>query len=685
MRDRRQFLKTVAALTAAGSLPASIGRALALPANRRTGSIADVEHVVILMQENRSFDHYFGTLRGVRGFGDPRPVTLRTGRSAFHQPTPDGAGEILPFHMDSATTSGQLIKSLDHSWKGDAAEWAHHACWIKHKTPLTMGHFRREDIPFYHALADAFTIGDGYHASIHGPTNPNRMFLFTGTSGLSVGDAGKQAVGNADDANWTGDAARDAADFAAAGWTTYAERLHRSGIGWRLYQEFDNFGDNSLAYFKNFRGLAPSDPLYQRARTIVPGSTADNAKESTAQHLVDAFAADVAGGTLPQVSWIVAPAKYSEHPEAPPAFGESLTSRILDALTANPEVWAKTALIINYDENDGFFDHVPAPIPAIDPAMGRSTVDHHGESYEGNAVGLGVRVPLIVVSPWTRGGWVDSQVFDHTSVIRFLERRFGVMEPNISPWRRMVTGDLTSMFDFDDPDASALHGFPDAAASVARMAASARLPAPVVPVAQALPIQEPGQRPARALPYRLAVDEVPDGGGLTLAFRNRGAAGAVFNVYAGAGKAGPWFYGIGAGDALTDPLHGLDAAGDYAVAAHGPNGFLRSFEGRRDRDPAGLLVVAEEIGDELLVKLANRGSAPRRVVLQALAYGSRPDRSVDLAPGASRTLRYPVAASDHWYDFAVALPGSSWRRRFAGHVETGRPSRSDPAFGAMVA
>jgi phospholipase C len=432
-QDRRHFLKTIAAMTAAGSLPASIARALALPAVRRTGSIRDVEHVVILMQENRSFDHYFGTLRGVRGYRDPRPMMLRSGKSVFHQPTPDGTGEILPFHMDSATTSGPLIKSLDHSWKGSAAEWADYDVWIKHKTPLTMGHFRRQDIPFYYALADAFTICDGYYASLHGPTNPNRMYLFTGTSGLSVGDDGLQAVSNADDANWTGDSGRDKPDFEGAGWVTYAERLQAAGVSWKVYQEYDNFGDNSLAFFANFRGLSPEDILHRRGRAIVPGSTAENAASSDAGYLVEAFAGDVAAGALPQVSWIVAPTRYSEHPEAPPAYGESFTARILDALTAHPEMWAKTALIINYDENDGFFDHMPSPLPATGSLQGKSTIHTRGEDYRGEAVGLGVRVPLLVVSPWTRGGWVSSEIFDRTSVIRFLERRFDVMEPNISP------------------------------------------------------------------------------------------------------------------------------------------------------------------------------------------------------------------------------------------------------------
>jgi phospholipase C len=681
-RDRRHFLKTVATMTASGVLPGSIGRALSLPAARRSGSIQDVENVVILMQENRSFDHYFGTLRGVRGYGDPRPMMLRSGKNVFHQPTPDGAGEILPFHMDSRTTSGPLIKSLDHSWKGSAAEWADYDVWIKHKTPLTMGHFRREDIPFYYALADAFTICDGYYASLHGPTNPNRMFLFAGTSGLSVGDDGLQAISNADDTNWTGDSSKDKSDFEGAGWTTYAERLEAAGISWRLYQEYDNFGDNSLAFFANFRGLSPSDILHRRGRAIVPGSTETNAGASDASHLVKAFADDVAADTLPQVSWIVAPTKYSEHPEAPPAYGESFTSRILDALTAHPAMWAKTALIINYDENDGFFDHMPSPLPAIGATQGRSSVDTRGEIYKGEAVGLGVRVPLLVISPWTRGGWVSSEVLDHTSVIRFLERRFGVMEPNISPWRRAVTGDLTGLFDFDDPEGSALPGLPTTAGYLRRTAEVATLPTPTVPNIQALPVQEAGQRPARALPYALAVHAQDRGdASLSLQFVNNGAAAAVFNVYAADEKAGPWFYTVGRGEQITDQLRGLDSNRPYAVSVHGPNGFLREFAGRPGAANVSITMTVPPENDRIAFTVSNRSKKPVRAILCPLAYGGEV-RKVALAPGTSTTLFQAIAHQDHWYDVAIELEGAALRRRFAGHIETGNPSRSDPALGA---
>ncbi|WP_040150933.1 alkaline phosphatase family protein, partial [Xanthomonas citri] len=333
--SRRDFLKRVAALTAAGALPSSIGRALALPANARTGTLRDLEHVVILMQENRSFDHYFGALRGVRGFGDPRALQLRDGHAVWSQPTPDGR-RVLPFAFDSQNTCAPLIKSLDHSWKAghgqDPARWAEYDAWVPYKGELTMGYFQRHDIPYYHALADAFTICDGYYCSLHGPTNPNRMYLFTGTSGPSVGNVGAQAVTNADDGNWTADMARDKPGYAALQWTTYAQRLQAAGVDWRVYQEYDNFGCNSLAYFSHYRDLRTDDERYLRARACVPGSTAGNAATTQAEHLVAAIAADVRANRLPQVSWVIPPTAYCEHPEAPPAYGESLVARLIDAL-----------------------------------------------------------------------------------------------------------------------------------------------------------------------------------------------------------------------------------------------------------------------------------------------------------------------------------------------------------------
>ncbi|HWU12510.1 MAG TPA: phospholipase C, phosphocholine-specific, partial [Caulobacter sp.] len=475
---RRRFMQTASG-AALGAAAAS-GPARATSPGR--GSIQDVEHVVILMQENRSFDHYFGALRGVRGFDDPHPALKPNGDPVWMQKQldQDGGETIMPFRLNTGATAAQCLSGLDHSWKGSHERWKNYDVWMPEKGPMSMGHLTREDIPYYYALADAFTICDAYHASVHGPTGPNRLFLFSGTNGLSVGQVTVSAVSNeGSDDNGCADMAKDDPAFPGYGWTPYAARLEAAGISWKVYQEYDNYSDNPLAYFPMYRNLDRGSAAYQRARAWVAGSTKENVPETTGQHLVDAFAADVAADTLPAVSWIVAPFKLCEHPDAPPAYGETLTARLIAALGAHPEVWKKTVFILNYDENDGFFDHVPPPIPAIRPELGASTVDLRGEDYHGEPVGLGFRVPMLIVSPWTRGGWVNSQVFDHTSVLRFLERRFGVAEPNIGPWRRAVCGDLTSAFDFDISEAQRrdtrwLRRLPDTGDYRARSDASCR-------------------------------------------------------------------------------------------------------------------------------------------------------------------------------------------------------------------
>jgi phospholipase C len=683
--SRRRFLQFAGGAVAGASLPAPIAQALALPPRRGTGTLRDLEHVVIFMQENRSFDHYFGTLRGVRGFSDPRPLTLPSGASVFHQPKAAGSQEaVTPFHMDSASTSAQGAPNLDHSWKGSHEVWKWHDAWAPMKSELTMGYFTRRDIPFYYALADAFTICDAYHCSIFGPTNPNRMFLFTGTSGLAAGDAGPQVVANpSEEPNETADPMNDADCFCGYKWPTYAERLQAAGVSWRVYQEYDNYGDNALAYFANFRGLDRTDPLYERGRAWAEGSNADNAKSSNGEHLVAAFARDVAADSLPQVSWIIAPYKVCEHPSAMPAAGEDLTARLISALTSNPEVWGKTALILNYDENDGFFDHMPPLVPPVGGVGGQSTAALDGEHYGGVPVGLGPRVPMIVVSPWTKGGWVNSQLFDHTSVLRLLEARFDVAEPHITPWRRTVTGDLTSVFDFAAVDRAPETALPDASVLPVRAQAKANLPAPRPPANPAPPPrQEPGARPARALPYAFdAWARATPSGGLDLTIANLGAAGAGFSLYpAEAEDGGPWFYALDAGKTLLDRLP-TPAAG-YDFTLHGPNGFLRRFRGR----PIEALEVSQRYdgaAGTLLIDLHNAGAEPL-AVRTANAYAGGKGRLHRLAPGARVLDAWRIAEAGHWYDVSVVTAEDlRFLRRLAGHIETGRPSRSDPALDGL--
>ncbi len=676
---RRAFVAGTALSAAAHATVGGARLQSHLQSGSRSGSIADIEHVVILMQENRSFDHYFGTLRGVRGFGDPRPAILPSGASVWDQAqdAKDGGAIVRPFHLDTRATGAGCMQGLDHSWKGSHARWRNWDVWLPEKGPFAMGYMTRDDLAYYYALADQFTIGDAYHASIHGPTGPNRLYHWTGTSGLTVGREGAFNVTNDGvDPNPGADMAKDDAS-AGLGWTPYAARLDAAGVTWRVYQEYDNYSDNPLGYFAEYRKLDRASPGYARARGWVPGSTAANMDASRGEHLVRAFAADVAADRLPQVSWIVAPFHMSEHPDAPPAYGQALTAALVAALGANPAVWAKTAFILNYDENDGFFDHMSPPLPATRPGLGASTVALRGEVHAGEPVGLGVRVPLIVVSPWTRGGWVNSQLFDHTSVLRFLEKRFGVMEPNISPWRRTVCGDLTSLFDFAVPpearrDTGWLAALPTATGYIAASDVACRQAKPVVATTPPPARQEPGTRPARALPYDLDVVQTWEAKALTLAFHNRGAQGAVFVVAGAADDGSPRHYTVGAGRSVTDRW---PAARPLVVT--GPNGFHRSIVGSARVESHG----AFESGRTIL-HLCNRGTAPATVSLRS-AYAAPEVERVTLAPDGRTTIALAPERAHRWYDVTVTTADGS-AHRLAGHWETGAPGISEPALGGAA-
>ncbi|MBE7212104.1 MAG: phospholipase C, phosphocholine-specific, partial [Gluconacetobacter diazotrophicus] len=493
--DRRTFLKLLGSGAFAATMEGSIRKALAIPAHHRTGTIDDVGHIVVLMQENRSFDHYFGTLSGVRGFSDPRVAALATGRPVWYQP--DGASYVLPFHPDAPDLGLQFLEDLPHDWTTTHAAWNHglYDQWVPQKGTTTMAHLSRADIPYHYALADAFTVCDAYHCSILSSTDPNRYYMWTGWVG-NDGKAGGPVVDNAE---------------AGYDWHTYPERMQAAGITWTVYQDvgagltaaeswgwgsdayIGNYGDNSLLYFHQYQNAPDNSPLAERARTGTDIKVSGT--------LFDRFRADVLNGTLPQVSWIAAPEAYCEHPNWPANYGAWYVSQILDILTANPEVWSRTVFLLTYDENDGFFDHVVPPTPAATATTGGSTVSTANEFFPGSAhyapgpYGLGIRVPMLVISPWSKGGYVNSQVFDHTSIIRFIEARFAkhdpsLIETNITPWRRAVCGDLTSCFDFRTPNAARVAPPPTAGYAPPD---AVRHPdyKPAVPAAQAMPTQEP--------------------------------------------------------------------------------------------------------------------------------------------------------------------------------------------------
>ncbi|KFG72609.1 phosphocholine-specific phospholipase C [Streptomyces mutabilis] len=677
--DRRRFLQIAGATAAFSALSASVERAAALPANHRSGTIEDVEHIVVLMQENRSFDHYFGKLRGVRGFGDPHPVRLEGGKSVWHQAKGEGT-EVLPFHPEADDLGMQFLEGLPHGWADgqDAYHNGKYDRWLPAKGTTTMAYLTREDIPFHYALADTFTVCDAYHCSFIGSTDPNRYYMWSGHTG-NDGEGGGPVLGN---------------DELGYDWTTYPERLEEAGISWKIYQDIGdgldaagswgwiddpyrgNYGDNSLLYFNKYRNAKPGDPWYDKARTGTDVKNGDG--------YFDRLRADVKADRLPKISWIAAPEAFSEHSNWPSNYGAWYISQVLDALTSNPEVWAKTALFVTYDENDGFFDHLVPPLPPKSAARGRSTVDVSLDVFEGGAkhregfYGLGPRVPMLVVSPWSKGGFVCSETFDHTSIIRFMERRFGVREPNISPWRRAICGDLTSAFDFSRKDSRPAR-LPDTDAYEPPDRERHPDYRPTPPAEPDMPRQERGLRPARPLRYVPHVDGAVDAaaGKLTLTFASGPRAGAAFLVTSGNRTDGPWTYTTEAGKSIADTWNSVYSGGSYDLTVHGPNGFLRAFRGAGKA--TGPEVTARHTGDDLRLTFTNTGSGTARLRV-ADAYGGR-SRTVTVRPGATVHRTVDLARSRRWYDVTVTSESDpAFLRRLAGHVENGRPGVSDPAI-----
>ncbi|MFF3767674.1 phosphocholine-specific phospholipase C [Streptomyces sp. NPDC001922] len=681
--NRRRFMQLAGGTAALSALSGSIARAAEIPAHRRTGTLRDVEHIVVLMQENRSFDHYFGSLRGVRGFGDPRPVTLPSGKPVWYQS--DGSKDVLPFRPDAEDLGLQFLAGLDHEWNGGHAAWNKGAYdqWVPAKTATTMSYLTREDIPFHYALADSFTICDAYHCSLMGPTDPNRYYMFTGFTG-NDGSGGGPVITNAE---------------LGYSWTTYPERLEKAGISWKVYQDIGdgldakgswgwtkdayigNYGDNSLLYFNSYRNAEPGSPLHDKART------GTNAKKG--EGYFDLLKADVRAGKLPQVSWIAAPEAFSEHPNWPVNYGAWYISQVLDALTSNPDVWSRTALFITYDENDGYFDHIVPPYPPASAAQGQSTADtttEHftpsgGEDHMAAPYGLGQRVPMLVVSPWSTGGWVNSQVFDHTSIVQFMERRFGVHEPNISPWRRTVCGDLTTAFDFARSDAS-VPGLPGTDGYIPPDHERHDDYVPTPPADPKLPRQEPGLRHARPLPYDLAVDakRQKDDSRLQVDFANHGEAGASLHITSTTRADGPWTYTVGAGKRLSDSWRiPEDDAGTYDLSVHGPNGFLRRFRGHGGARHLEVSARHDSDSGRVRLILTNESSTTVGVTVRD-AHGAEHPARYRLAPGEHRVHIADPRRSHGWYDLSVVSDRDSvFLRRLAGHVETGRPGTSEPA------
>ena len=832
-------MKKAALLSGAASLsqllPESIQRALAI--NPAEGSTwRDAEHIVILMQENRSFDHALGTLRGVRGYNDPRIIELPNRNLVWLQSNTEGQ-TYAPFHLDIRNTRATWMDSLPHSWANqtNARNDGKYDQWLNVKRnsiaeysnmPLTMGFHSREDLPFYYALADAFTVCDQNFCSALTGTNPNRLHFWTGTVRPEQNENSRAHVWN------------DDMDYGTLNWKTFPERLEEHGISWKCYQNevaidtglrgeedpwLSNFQDNPLEFFGQYNihlyprhvaelkkqqsALQEEIDTLQKQIAALPAGDAhidhlqknlhekqteldkvktqpaltttgsldelsayaqnlhrkafdtntgdpdhrvledlvydDNGIQRTMKapkgDVLHSFRQDVQTGKLPMVSWLSAPENYSDHPSAP-WYGAWYVSEALDILTQDPEVWKKTIFILAYDENDGYFDHVP-PFTAPNPhrtdtgkvSEGVDTrVDYITEEQEKarngfpepfnreGSIGLGFRVPLMIASPWTRGGFVNSQVFDHTSTLQFLElflhQKTGaaIRETNISEWRRLVCGDLTSVF-------HTYHGEPihqpafvnkDANLESINKAKYKKLPddfkaltAEEIAVFNKRPQdspyvtrQEPGTRPSCALPYCMHAHGAltADKKGFTVLFVNddkvfgTATAGAPFNVYAPgnyavAGRPGhmeplrTWAYGVKAGDEITDvwPLAEFES-GRYHLRVYGPNGFYREFAGDANDPKLSVELYYETAGarPNVGLRLKNYGAACK-VELVDHSYGERlPSTHMPAADEANIVL--PLSKSHGWYDFSMQVGG--FRQRFAGRVETGKDSISDPAM-----
>ncbi|GAA4336547.1 phospholipase C, phosphocholine-specific [Pigmentiphaga soli] len=765
MNSRRKFLQGVAgsglSAAALATFPPSIRKALAIPAFHETGTIKDVKHVVILMMENRAFDHYFGTYKGVRGYGDRFTIPLPDGRNVWQQLDANGNVD-LPYHLDETKGNAQRVAGTPHSWVDTQNAWdgGRMAAWPVSKKNQTMGYFDTAEIPFQRALAEAFTLCDDYHCAFLGGTHPNRIMHSTGTTGALYG---KTFVNN-----FSGDFSVTTSASAYFDWKTTAERLEEAGVSWKVYQNIKNtYGCNPLLGFKQFRqaneALPPArqvntslsqaaqpvyDPADAEAQPLIKGyaNTLPTTDEdpNTNGTFVEAFADDVKNGRLPEVSWIVPTDVYSEHPgPSSPVQGAWFVQQFLDALTAVPEVWSKTVLLINFDENDGFFDHVP---PAAPPSpngdgsyAGKTTLDSAdlGVEYfthpyvtradtgatpnsqpaggpDGKPYGPGPRVPLWVVSPWSRGGWVNSQTFDHTSVLRFLEARFGIKETNISPYRRLINGDLTTAFNFKSPNNEPLPtiaGKKSKADADALRAAQQALGQIVPDANRGMPAQATGFRPSRALPYELHVDARTDAdsGIVELTFANTGRQGAVFHVYDKLNLDRlPQRYAVEPGKRLDDVWKPASTGRDkYDLWVLGPNGFHRGFKGdlsalrgrhapapevhvTYDPERSGLRLEARNDGNGQLTLTVKSNRLYGRLRSAKSPHLPGPEQEAGagtewelrLHGRSTQSLYWNLESTGCWYDFIVTCEADpSFQRRLAGRVETGRHSVSDPAMG----
>ncbi len=837
MDNRREFLRKVIMLSGATGMvnviPSAIQKAMAIDPDPGS-TFLDAEHIVILMQENRSFDHAFGSLSGVRGFNDPRAVLLPTQNPVWFQT--DLAGKTYaPFRLNIKESKSTWIGDLPHSRASqvDAYNLGKYDKWLLSKRssnkryadmPLTLGHYNREDLSFNYAMADAFTICDQNFCSAMTSTTPNRSFFWTGKIMSTQDGLPKANIRNED------------YSYGQETWKTFPELLEDNGISWGFYQNelssvggfkgeerswLSNFGCNLLEFFEayqvkfndryvaglknrietlpgeinklqeespssqerakkvqasirdkqkalddaiaelekwsktNFEKLTPKQKsLYKRAFITNEGDLdyrnldtltyqdKDTQRELAVPkgNLLYQFQEDVQAGKLPTVSWLAGPQNFSDHPSAP-WYGAWYVSEILDILTKNPEVWKKTIFIVTYDENDGYYDHIP-PFSIPDnnkPETGKVSqgieteeefVRLSNELKQGipekqareGAVGLGFRVPMIIASPWSRGGKVCSQVFDHTSTLQFLEhfvnKKFNknIHFDNIGNWRRTICGNLTSAFSPFNPkeksisfinrnpfieniysakfkeDPGNFHEISDQDIQEALKTGN---------YSKLMSQQEPGKRISTALPYQLKADlELLDKQRIRITMKADNkifadhAAGSAFTVYAPDNytengkqeRCRNWFFAVKAGDEIQYewPISAFDS-GKYRLHLHGPNGFFREFAGTA-QDPKIQVQVSGELKrmtkaatENISLRIKNKGSSTLQISVKDISYKKGVLFEKSIPANAEENLSIDLTGSSGWYDFILTTQGNKdFYQRFAGRVETGKESITDP-------
>ncbi len=847
MESRREFIKKATLLTGAagfmGTLPESIQKALAI--NPAPGSTyKDAEHVVVLMQENRSFDHAYGALKGVRGFNDPRAIKLPNDNLVWLQKNAFGETHV-PFRLNMRESNATWMGSLPHSWTNqvDARNRGQYDNWLiakqpghpeYQKMPLTLGYYNREDIPFYYALADAFTVCDQNFCSALTGTTPNRLYLWSGTLRATPDSESHANVLNG-----------DVTDDNEASWKTFPERLEENDISWRVYQNelsirtgfvgeeeewLANFTDSPLEWFSQYnvrfhtgyqkylrktledlkseiqklknqyrstekntevaygleKNLEEKGLLYEfldaelkewseekfdqlsefhknihkkafttnvnnpdyRKITTVQYHDGDIIREAKVPQgdILHQFRSDVDNGKLPEISWLVAPENFSDHPTSP-WYGAWYVSEVLDILTKNPEVWKKTIFILCYDENDGYFDHIPpfsVPNPykentgkvseGIDPRVEYATLEQEmkkksKEESRDSPIGLGYRVPLVIASPWNRGGKVFSEVSDHTSIIQFMETfiqaKTGkqVKEENISQWRRTICSDLTASFAPYDGEKVPLPKFLNRKEFMEGIhnAQFKKLPHGFKALneneiklvnedpskSKLMPKQESGIKTSCAIPYELYADGelLADKKAFKITFKSgndifgNSSSGSPFTVYSKHYSEDPDLairkYTVKAGDALDDEWF-IDAFKneDYALSVHGPNGFLREYTGNINSDIPTIRCKYQKdrkgniTGNILIELIANNPINKTKVKITDNAYKAKIQNITLPKAATSNVIESKIielTKSFNWYDFTVTVEGNThFSQRYAGHVETGNESKTDPFMGRVI-